>query len=394
MASHLCIMSHLAIKKECPVCRSSCDEVFPNFTLNKLMASSGQPNVNGLSLDAIDAMVVSLLQRKNRIHKEDRLLELQLLDSFLSNTMEEKRIAIERLSKQLDCLNEDSKLVQDSLARFEANALNRLAVPQLNAASKLPTALAQVPETPFVFTKPSDEQSRGTKRSYSESPIKPDTQIATIDTSIRIPKLKSHMDDLQAYYFDWRLARNQAKQNALLQNAELPADLSDFCSSLSKFSRYSRFRTLATLNYTDNLLTNASSIVSSIDFDKDDEFFATAGVTKKIKIFEYAMTVADSRSLFTSSGFITRSRTSRALKRLRGDTNPSDFDVSQSVVGESSFDESVNDQVADERSDETEFQDNHAGAHDAVVRYPIRMMQCPAKIRYFSVTFCKSYMDD
>jgi len=32
---------------------------------------------------------------------------------------------------------------------------------------------------------------------------------------------------------------------------------------------------------------NTSSIVSSIEFDRDDEYFATAGVTKKIKIFDY-----------------------------------------------------------------------------------------------------------
>jgi len=32
---------------------------------------------------------------------------------------------------------------------------------------------------------------------------------------------------------------------------------------------------------------HTSSIVSSIEFDRDDQYFATAGVSKKIKIFEY-----------------------------------------------------------------------------------------------------------
>ena len=32
---------------------------------------------------------------------------------------------------------------------------------------------------------------------------------------------------------------------------------------------------------------NNSSIVSSIEFDKDQEFFAIAGVTKRIKIYDY-----------------------------------------------------------------------------------------------------------
>ena len=31
---------------------------------------------------------------------------------------------------------------------------------------------------------------------------------------------------------------------------------------------------------------HASSIVSSIEFDRDCEYFATAGVTKEIKVYE------------------------------------------------------------------------------------------------------------
>jgi len=43
---------------------------------------------------------------------------------------------------------------------------------------------------------------------------------------------------------------------------------------------------LATLNY--NLESNSSlSIVSSIEFDKDGEFFVIAGVAKKIKLYNY-----------------------------------------------------------------------------------------------------------
>jgi hypothetical protein len=61
--------------------------------------------------------------------------------------------------------------------------------------------------------------------------------------------------------------------------------LSDFSESLSNFIQYSRFRLVNTLKYGD--IFNASSIVSSIEFDRDDEYFATAGVTKKIKIFDF-----------------------------------------------------------------------------------------------------------
>lgn len=54
-------------------------------------------------------------------------------------------------------------------------------------------------------------------------------------------------------------------------------------SALSKFVKYKEFRHLATLNYTSDMY-NMYSIVSSIEFDKDADYFAIAGVTKKIKV--------------------------------------------------------------------------------------------------------------
>ena len=58
---------------------------------------------------------------------------------------------------------------------------------------------------------------------------------------------------------------------------------SDLCHSI---------RPLATLAYTTDMFNN-SSIVSSIEFDKDQEFFAIAGVTKRIKIYDYNVVLKD-----------------------------------------------------------------------------------------------------
>ena len=44
--------------------------------------------------------------------------------------------------------------------------------------------------------------------------------------------------------------------------------LNNFSDCLSKFTRYSNLRPLATLSYTTDMFNNAS-IVSSIEFDKD-----------------------------------------------------------------------------------------------------------------------------
>eukprot|EP00850_Spirogloea_muscicola_P017034 SM000142S00548 [mRNA] locus=s142:277986:283058:- [translate_table: standard] len=57
-----------------------------------------------------------------------------------------------------------------------------------------------------------------------------------------------------------------------------------FFDSLCKFARYSRFEVRATLRHGD--LLNTANMVCSLAFDRDEEFFATAGVCKRIKIFE------------------------------------------------------------------------------------------------------------
>lgn len=60
--------------------------------------------------------------------------------------------------------------------------------------------------------------------------------------------------------------------------------LGGFFDSLCKFARYSRFEVRATLRHGDAV--NSAGMVCSLSFDRDNEFFATAGVCKRIKIFE------------------------------------------------------------------------------------------------------------
>ena len=60
--------------------------------------------------------------------------------------------------------------------------------------------------------------------------------------------------------------------------------LDTFLHSLQRFTRYTGFREISSLSYSDQ--AGACSIVSAIEFDKDLEFFAVAGVTKKIKVWQ------------------------------------------------------------------------------------------------------------
>lgn len=134
-----------------------------------------------------------------------------------------------------------------------------------------------------------------------------------------------------------------------------------FSEELAVTSRYSKFKTVAVLDYADNFFNRASSIVSSIKFDKDDDFFATAGVTKKIRIFQYSDVVRDYRQW--RDGFVTARNLIPFELTESGDGDDTVMPTEDGVV------------TIDSESENQEGRDH-------VPRYPILEMSCNSKIRY------------
>ena len=57
--------------------------------------------------------------------------------------------------------------------------------------------------------------------------------------------------------------------------------LKRFCGSLHKFTQFQTLKELATMTY--GSATSNCCVVTSVEFDCDGEYFAVAGVTKKIR---------------------------------------------------------------------------------------------------------------
>lgn len=110
---------------------------------------------------------------------------------------------------------------------------------------------------------------------------------STSDSSLesRKKKIDIYFEDLEKVYFD-RITRDQ------FESRDVKTRLTEFKQSLNKFTQYTAIRPMAHLTYARDFASN--NIVSSIEFDKDMEFFSIAGVAKKIKIFDYAAVVKDS----------------------------------------------------------------------------------------------------
>ncbi|CAI9757026.1 unnamed protein product [Fraxinus pennsylvanica] len=68
-----------------------------------------------------------------------------------------------------------------------------------------------------------------------------------------------------------------------------------FLEGLSKYLSFSKLKVKADLKQGD--LLNSSNLVCSLSFDRDGDFFATAGVNKKIKVFEYNSIINEDRDI-------------------------------------------------------------------------------------------------
>lgn len=134
---------------------------------------------------------------------------------------------------------------------------------------------------------------------------------------------------------------------------------------MTRFTRHARFRVVNTLRYGDIFTT--SSIVSAIEFDRDDEYFATAGVTKKIKIFEYGNL---ERNGIVSTGVEPRGPSLPPIRGRSGFTEVNPGQQQQRHLLQASGLSSGSGGFVEERK-----------VMDSVMHYPIREMICRSKIR-------------
>ncbi|KAJ9686557.1 hypothetical protein PVL29_015441 [Vitis rotundifolia] len=112
---------------------------------------------------------------------------------------------------------------------------------------------------------------------------------------VRKKRIHSQFNDLQQCYLQKRRQlvtqpHKQDERNTNVMHREgYSAGLADFQSVLTTFSQYSRLKVIAELRHGD--LFHSANIVSSIEFDCDDELFATAGVSRRIKVFDFSSVV-------------------------------------------------------------------------------------------------------
>ncbi|XP_067662002.1 E3 ubiquitin-protein ligase COP1-like isoform X1 [Haliotis asinina] len=290
-----CIKQCLEKTNRCPKCNyiiDNAEHIFPNFTLNELILKykgkqeekkikieqqtcPGPADLvdlvseDNLDLANVNQLLEFLVHKKQQLEADGKLAENIILKEFLQRVRQGKQDELEKLNRDINLLDEDTKRVDDYINE------------QQEKYTACPDHL--VPNG-FEPIRPSINESicqDGFNGSKNAGKSFTQTTMAS-----RRKQISQHFEDLEQCYFDTRV-------KGVSTGDDSHDGLREFTDSLSKFTRFSSFRPLATLSYAVDLLNGGSSIVSSIEFDRDCDYFAIAGVTKKIKVYEYGTVIKD-----------------------------------------------------------------------------------------------------
>ena len=227
-----------------------------------------------------------------------KTIENELLKDFLLQVRNHKQEQLDQLNREIRLIDEDCRRIDELIANEVINKIKANDTNNNSADNDSNNADSSSILEREVWPSPEPSSSSATTFAGLEPTFNKKNLLTGCDVrepwllsslNSRRKKMHFHFDDLEQCYFTTR-----AKSLVLSSSDDDTSidGLQEFSGTLNKFTAFSSLRPLATLCYASDLSTG-SSIVSSIEFDKDSEFFAIAGVTKKIKVFEYSTVVKD-----------------------------------------------------------------------------------------------------
>ncbi|XP_062220432.1 E3 ubiquitin-protein ligase COP1-like isoform X2 [Phragmites australis] len=296
---YMCIVTHLSHKNDCPCCGHYLTkaQLYPNFLLDKVLkkisarqlAETASPidqfryalqQGNDMGAKELDSLMTLIAEKKRQMEQQESETNMQILLVFLHCLRKQKLEELNEIQTDLQYIKEDISAVER----------HRLELYRTKESASCPGSL----QNKKLDLKTQVSHQGFQRRDALTCSDPPNSPIQSGNVIARKRRVQAQFNELQEYYLQRRRtgaqSRKQEERDIVTINREgYHEGLEDFQSVLTTFTRYSRLRVIAELRHGD--LFHSANIVSSIEFDRDDELFATAGVSKRIKVFEFSSVV-------------------------------------------------------------------------------------------------------
>ncbi|XP_020517456.1 E3 ubiquitin-protein ligase COP1 isoform X2 [Amborella trichopoda] len=272
-----------------------------------------------VSVKELDGLLSLLAEKKRKMEQEEAETNMKILLDFLHCLRKQKLEELKEVQTDLQYIKEDVSAVERHRIelyrvkeRYSVKLQMLLDDPM--AATGFPTSSDKhnnglssnvhgtqgVAVSESFQNKKSEVKGQGSSQGIQRKDTfnGSDSQNVLGQSGLAVARKRrvhAQFNDLQECYLQKRrrgagqLPKPEERDGSGVNREGYHAGLEDFQNVLTTFTRYSRLRVIAELRHGD--LFHSANIVSSIEFDRDDELFATAGVSRRIKVFEFSTVV-------------------------------------------------------------------------------------------------------
>ncbi|XP_071725892.1 protein SPA1-RELATED 4 isoform X1 [Rutidosis leptorrhynchoides] len=256
----------------------------------------------------------NLAEREAAIDLKEKIEEQELLLEFLLMLQQRKQEAADNLRRTVSFLSSDLQ---------EVTKLQTCIREKRGLTSNLEDSPSYFPSTNNDDSASSGSRKRIRNTESSNSLVNEDKDKD--NASFKSSRLMKNFKKLESAYFLTRRRALKPLLKPVPRNAPMSSDgkgsivlterssannflprerfnegkqkgwINSFLNGLSKYLSFRSLEVKADLKQGDIL--NSSNLVCSLGFDRDGEFFATAGVNKKIKVFEYDSILNENRDI-------------------------------------------------------------------------------------------------
>ncbi|KAG2410849.1 Protein SPA1-RELATED 2 [Vigna angularis] len=203
--------------------------------------------------------------------------ESELLLHFLISLKEQKHVDAHKLTEEIRCMESDIKEVErrhDLRLSLASSSLKNNSSCGIEGVSLLKEA-SSAEILPPVYTVSKENELRLMKNMC----LLENAYFSTRST-IKLPGTET------ATRPDKDVLRNSDKFCVAQKEMEKHTDtLGAFFDGLCKYARYQKFEVRGILRTAD--FNNPVNVICSLSFDRDGDYFAAAGISKKIKVFQF-----------------------------------------------------------------------------------------------------------
>ncbi|CAL4062949.1 unnamed protein product, partial [Meganyctiphanes norvegica] len=303
----VCLERSIETNRRCPKCNfnvDSTDNIFPNHTVNQqilkqrramnLETAFSKRNKcsalgelkNFLSIESaslchseIIQMIQILKDKREQLEVNSSRMKYELMKDFFTQLQKQKEEQMKTIRRELDLIDQDMSHVQGNLTHMKP------------FVEEAPCNIIDV-DSPSTSNGPQTDHSPTEEGFNVPLYNQPHPESACLESKRK--RMHLHYEELVDRYFSMRVP---GFSGSGLDEDDEETGLGQFGECISKFTQYSSMRPLATINYNCDTIHASSNIASSIEFDKDSEYFAVAGLTKKIRIFDYGTVIREAVDL-------------------------------------------------------------------------------------------------